>query len=81
MDQKLGVLNKFMNTSSSILKYFLSLLWVPRIFNVGLIGCGEIAQVVHIPTLNFFLESFKITYLCNVRFPRCHRALQKESRW
>jgi predicted dehydrogenase len=33
---------------------------------VGLIGCGEVAQVVHIPTLCFFSEYFQITYLCDV---------------
>ncbi|CAG8879357.1 unnamed protein product [Penicillium salamii] len=33
---------------------------------VGLIGCGEIAQVVHIPTLNLLSTFFTITYLCDV---------------
>jgi predicted dehydrogenase len=33
---------------------------------VGIIGCGEIAQVVHIPTLNHLREKFEITYLCDV---------------
>ncbi|KAH7112928.1 hypothetical protein B0J11DRAFT_183741 [Dendryphion nanum] len=37
-----------------------------RILNVGLIGCGEIAQVVHIPTLGFLSDRFQITYLCDV---------------
>ncbi|KAL1606714.1 hypothetical protein SLS60_004121 [Paraconiothyrium brasiliense] len=37
-----------------------------KIVNVGLIGCGEIAQVVHIPTLLFMREYFRITYLCDV---------------
>ncbi|RMD42582.1 hypothetical protein DV735_g2560, partial [Chaetothyriales sp. CBS 134920] len=36
------------------------------IVNVGLIGCGEIAQVVHIPTLNFMKAWFRIAYLCDV---------------
>ncbi|KXJ97327.1 hypothetical protein Micbo1qcDRAFT_200035 [Microdochium bolleyi] len=38
----------------------------PRILNVGLIGCGEIAQVVHIPTLGFLRACYQITYLCDV---------------
>ncbi|KAK4954142.1 hypothetical protein LTR10_007570 [Elasticomyces elasticus] len=37
-----------------------------EIVNIGLIGCGEIAQVVHIPTLNFMNAWFRITYLCDV---------------
>jgi hypothetical protein len=39
---------------------------VSRKVRVGLIGCGEIAQVVHIPTLNFLSDLFQITYLCDV---------------
>ncbi|KAK5133558.1 hypothetical protein LTR08_007597 [Meristemomyces frigidus] len=37
-----------------------------KVVKVGLIGCGEVAQVIHIPTLNHFNEYFKITYLCDV---------------
>jgi predicted dehydrogenase len=33
---------------------------------VGIVGCGEIAQVVHIPTLNHLREKYEITYLCDV---------------
>ncbi|PSN66002.1 NAD(P)-binding protein [Corynespora cassiicola Philippines] len=36
-----------------------------KVVRVGLIGCGEIAQVVHIPTLTFMGKYFKITYLCD----------------
>ncbi|KAK0261975.1 hypothetical protein LTR35_017756 [Friedmanniomyces endolithicus] len=36
-----------------------------RVVNVGLIGCGEVAQTVHIPTLNHFNEYYRITYLCD----------------
>ncbi|KAF3934749.1 hypothetical protein ABW20_dc0107617 [Dactylellina cionopaga] len=36
------------------------------IIRVGLIGCGEIAQVSHIPTLNFLSFKFQTTYLCDV---------------
>jgi hypothetical protein len=39
---------------------------VPRKVRVGLIGCGEVAQVVHIPTLNYLSELFQITYLCDI---------------
>ena len=37
-----------------------------KIVNVGLIGCGSVAQVVHLPTLNFLSDSFKVVYLCDV---------------
>jgi predicted dehydrogenase len=33
---------------------------------IGIIGCGEIAQVVHIPTLGHLSAFFRITYLCDV---------------
>ena len=33
---------------------------------VGIIGCGEIVQVAHIPTLNLLSDLFTITYLCDV---------------
>ncbi|KAK9350579.1 hypothetical protein V1523DRAFT_458097 [Lipomyces doorenjongii] len=36
------------------------------ILRVGIIGCGEVSQVVHIPTLNFLSDFFQITYLCDV---------------
>lgn len=36
------------------------------ILRVGLIGCGEVAQVIHIPTLGFCSDRFQITYLCDV---------------
>jgi predicted dehydrogenase len=37
-----------------------------KILNVGIIGCGEVAQVIHIPTLTFMHRWFRITYLCDV---------------
>ncbi|KAJ4986957.1 myo-inositol 2-dehydrogenase [Stagonosporopsis vannaccii] len=37
-----------------------------QIVKVGIIGCGEIAQVVHIPTLTFMHRWFRITYFCDV---------------
>lgn len=39
---------------------------VQKILNVGLIGCGEVAQVIHIPTLLYMSDWFKVTYLCDV---------------
>ncbi|KAF3912376.1 Alpha-N-acetylgalactosaminidase [Arthrobotrys entomopaga] len=36
------------------------------VIRIGLIGCGEVAQVVHIPTLNFLSLKFTITYLCDI---------------
>ncbi|KFY90887.1 hypothetical protein V500_04906 [Pseudogymnoascus sp. VKM F-4518 (FW-2643)] len=38
---------------------------IPKV-RVGLIGCGQVAQVVHIPTLGFLSDYFRITYLCDV---------------
>ena len=38
---------------------------LPRV-RVGIIGCGQIAQVVHIPTLNFLSDLFSISFLCDV---------------
>ncbi|GKU23000.1 unnamed protein product, partial [Fusarium langsethiae] len=37
-----------------------------RIVNVGIVGCGEISQVVHILTLSFMSSWFRITYLCDL---------------
>ncbi|PVH72482.1 NAD(P)-binding protein [Cadophora sp. DSE1049] len=37
-----------------------------KIVRVGVIGCGEIVQVAHIPTLGFLSDRFQITYLCDV---------------
>ncbi|KAH8688213.1 hypothetical protein BGZ61DRAFT_40211 [Ilyonectria robusta] len=37
-----------------------------RILGVGVIGCGEVAQVIHIPTLGFLSDRFRVTYLCDV---------------
>ncbi len=37
-----------------------------KIVRVGIIGCGEITQVAHIPTLCFLSDLFTITYLCDV---------------
>lgn len=37
-----------------------------KTLRVGIIGCGEITQTVHIPTLNFLSDYYRITYLCDV---------------
>ncbi|KAG9503802.1 hypothetical protein J7337_003759 [Fusarium musae] len=37
-----------------------------RILRVGIIGCGEISQVAHIPNINFLSKKFQITYLCDI---------------
>lgn len=37
-----------------------------KIVRVGIIGCGEIAQVVHIPVLGHLSHLFQISYLCDV---------------
>lgn len=37
-----------------------------RVVRVGIIGCGEITQVVHIPTFNLMHKWFGVTALCDV---------------
>lgn len=37
-----------------------------KVVTVGLIGCGEVAQVIHIPTLLFLRDRFRITAICDV---------------
>ena len=48
-----------------------------RIVGVGIIGCGEISQVVHIPTLSFLSDFFRITYLCDVSEEALQHSQQK----
>lgn len=38
----------------------------PKILQVGIIGAGDVAQVVHIPTLLFLSQLFKIALICDV---------------
>ncbi|KAK8845456.1 hypothetical protein IAR55_006169 [Kwoniella newhampshirensis] len=37
-----------------------------RILNVAILGCGEVAQVAHIPNLIVASDKFKITALCDI---------------
>ncbi|XDG05190.1 hypothetical protein ABKA04_004805 [Annulohypoxylon sp. FPYF3050] len=37
-----------------------------RVLRVGIIGCGEISQVAHIPNINFLSHLFRTTYLCDI---------------
>ncbi|KAE8141901.1 hypothetical protein BDV38DRAFT_174832 [Aspergillus pseudotamarii] len=37
-----------------------------RIVRVGIIGCGMVTQVVHVPCLNSLSHLFQVTYLCDV---------------
>lgn len=37
-----------------------------NILRVGIIGCGEVAQVSHISNFNFLAHKFCVTYLCDV---------------
>ncbi|KAL8366105.1 hypothetical protein RB595_004736 [Gaeumannomyces hyphopodioides] len=36
------------------------------ILRVGIIGCGEISQVAHIPNINLLSHLFRTTYLCDI---------------
>jgi hypothetical protein len=48
-----------------------------RIVRVGIIGCGEVSQVVHIPTLGFLSDFFTITYICDVSADAVKHSAQK----
>ncbi|KAF3481367.1 myo-inositol 2-dehydrogenase [Arthroderma uncinatum] len=37
-----------------------------RIVKVGIIGCGEVSQVIHIPNFQNLSDTFIVTYLCDV---------------
>lgn len=37
-----------------------------KVIRIGMIGCGEIAQVVHIPAFGFMSDYYQITYLCDI---------------
>jgi predicted dehydrogenase len=37
-----------------------------KVLRVGIIGCGEVSQVIHIPNLNNLSEWFQTTYLCDI---------------
>jgi predicted dehydrogenase len=37
-----------------------------KLLRVGIIGCGEITQVAHIPTIGFLSDFYQITYLCDI---------------
>lgn len=39
---------------------------IKPIVKVGIIGCGQITQIAHIPTLGFLSDSFTISFLCDV---------------
>lgn len=50
-----------------------------RILRVGVIGCGEIAQVAHIPNLNAMSDRYQITFLCDLSrdaLQHCTRMVQ-----
>ena len=48
-----------------------------RLVNVGIIGCGEVAQIIHIPTLNSMSDFFRIAYLCDVSQQALEHCRQK----
>lgn len=43
-----------------------------KILRVGIIGCGEVSQVIHIPNINALSDWFRTTYLCDIS----HHALE-----
>ncbi|KAF2732776.1 NAD(P)-binding protein [Polyplosphaeria fusca] len=50
-----------------------------KVLRVGIIGCGEIAQVSHIPIFNFLHTKFLTTYLCDASqgaVEHCKRMVQ-----
>jgi predicted dehydrogenase len=38
----------------------------PRILGVGIIGAGEVAQVIHLPTLSFLSHLYTVVAICDV---------------
>lgn len=47
------------------------------VLRVGIIGCGEISQVVHIPNINFLAHRFRTTYLCDISEQALKHCAQK----
>ncbi|OLN80962.1 putative 4,5-dihydroxyphthalate dehydrogenase [Colletotrichum chlorophyti] len=47
------------------------------ILRVGIIGCGEISQVAHIPNINFLSDRFQTTYLCDISQQALHHCARK----
>ncbi|KAF2111262.1 hypothetical protein BDV96DRAFT_582802 [Lophiotrema nucula] len=50
-----------------------------KVLRVGIIGCGEVAQVAHIPIFNFLHTKFRTTFLCDVSLgalDHCSRMVQ-----
>ncbi|GAA5989634.1 hypothetical protein JCM10908_000562 [Rhodotorula pacifica] len=39
---------------------------IEQVVKVGVVGCGEVAQAVHLPTLSLLHEQFKAVALCDV---------------
>jgi predicted dehydrogenase len=37
-----------------------------KVLRVGIIGCGEVSQVIHIPNINALSDWYRTTYLCDV---------------
>ena len=42
---------------------------MPKAIRVGVVGCGEVAQVIHLPTLRDLSELFEVSALCDVSGP------------
>ncbi|TEA22313.1 Inositol 2-dehydrogenase 3 [Colletotrichum sidae] len=47
------------------------------ILRVGVIGCGEITQVAHVPNLNYLSHRFQTTYLCDVSLQALEHCARK----
>jgi predicted dehydrogenase len=37
-----------------------------RRLRIGVIGCGEVSQIIHLPTLAQLADRFEVTALCDV---------------
>jgi predicted dehydrogenase len=46
---------------------------MPKAIRVGVVGCGEVAQVIHLPTLRDLSELFEVSALCDVSGPVLER--------
>lgn len=51
-----------------------------KVLGVGIIGCGEVCQTVHLPTLGHLSDYFQVTYLCDVSSDALQHCKKKVAR-
>jgi len=48
-----------------------------KVLNIGIIGCGDVSQIVHMSTILYMSDWFRITYLCCVSSSALERCRAK----